>query len=148
MFAAEVLLSTQRNDLDSALETANAAAAIFADHAPTLVLAGKVRQAQGLTREAAEAYARALALEPTDVVACVGVGSTTAVLDSHEASVARLEACLELPGAESDANLAYVLGFEYLQAGNEVQAGATLARALELRPHDHRAAAARRATAE
>jgi tetratricopeptide (TPR) repeat protein len=148
VFAAEVLLSTRRNDIPAALETANAAAGIFDDHVPTLNLAGKVRQAAGRHREAGEVYARAFQLEPDNITACVGIGNTTDATGSSVEALEHLETCLELPGADADADLAYSLGVLYRRAGDSERAKAAFMRGLELRPGDYRAPLARRAIEE
>jgi tetratricopeptide (TPR) repeat protein len=148
IFASEVVLATRRNDIEGALATADASAAIFDDHTATQVLAGKLRMVAGQPARAEEAFARARRLDPQDGVACLGVGQARIGQGRMAEAIPELQRCLELPGAESDADLAYVLGLAYAQTGDAGRAREALARALRLRPDDRRAAVAREVMGE
>lgn len=102
------------------------------DDAATWTLRGRFEAARGELAAAREAFTRALALDPAQAVARVGLAELDAAADDLEAAVGHLEAAASLPDRPQD--VYYRLGLALQRLRRYPQAIAAYERAIALAP--------------
>lgn len=122
-----VIEADERNDLNTAIADADRAIALNARYAPIRVRRGLWLLDLGRPDEALTAFEAALAIDPRNIAAQVGVARVQLHRGEAAAAVARLEAAAKnIPGITDDMGFRLALGNAYGRIGNLELARAVL----------------------
>jgi len=103
----------------------------------THILAGKLAFSAGRYTEAAEAFKKAIEVDPSKSAAIVNLGSAMAQLNKPEEAIAQFQAALEIAPDNIAAN--FDLGMLYINSGNYVEAIKHLQVVVKKEPKDSQA---------